>query len=149
MGWITEIFHYTTAAVLLYNYKADPTEPKSVKTLGVGVFIIRVITQETIIMTICSVGGFHWPITKDIPIVRMGKNLFVMGFPGLLYALQLPSHCDPSILVLLERIFMKHSHYFDYVDANPHGCSKLISPILSLIIFLGAIYISLTLLGFT
>lgn len=121
-GTITELFRYPTAAVMFMNYETE----QNVRLLGLGVFFVDVIVQTAnpILTTVCSVNGFQWPLAKDIPIIRMGKRTFIFGLPGLLFALQFPSVCGPTLMGRLERVFMRFGHYHDFADSNPTGLGK-------------------------
>lgn len=132
-GVKTEIFQCSMAGVLLCNYTAeaegDPMDMDSdnnsddERLLALGMFFINVISQtaNTIYMAYCSIDDFHWPLTKDIAVIRMAERTFYFGFPGLLYALQIPNIINSSLLGTLQFIFLEHAHYLDYKDINPEG----------------------------
>ncbi|KAF7839745.1 hypothetical protein G2W53_008227 [Senna tora] len=58
------------------------------------------------IFAIMSMGLLCQPIPmasyeKDTPIIRMGQRTFFFTFPGLLYALQFPRVCGPTVIAYL------------------------------------------------
>ncbi|KAK4264870.1 hypothetical protein QN277_025992 [Acacia crassicarpa] len=103
----------------------DNDENKTVRLLGLGVFRINLIVQTTteppLLTTYCSVNGFQWPMAEDAPIIRVCKRSIILGFPGLLYALQFPSVCPDTHIDSLERVFMKFGHYKNFGDTASGG----------------------------
>lgn len=118
-GTKIDLFTYNLVAVVLLNYKSDAMdEDNYMRWMGLGVFTISIVAHvsNAIAAIFCSVDNFDWPLTKDMAIVRMGQRTFVIGMPGLLYALQLPSTCEPTDIARLEKLFLRFAHYTDFID---------------------------------
>ncbi|KAF7839658.1 uncharacterized protein G2W53_008140 [Senna tora] len=114
-GKMTELFHYPIAAIMSMGYE----KRQSVTLLALGGFFINVVVQlinPLLKITVCSVNQFQWPLTKDTPIIRMGQMTFFFAFPGLLYALQFPRVCGPTVIACLVRLFKRFSYYQDFAD---------------------------------
>lgn len=120
-GSITELFSFQTSAIVLMDYDENET----IKLLGLGNFVVYLITQATrpIVTTVCSVDGFHWPLAKDTVICRMAKRTFGIALPGLLYGLQFPQFCEEALVDSLERVFIKFGHYYKVTDDKGLGKS--------------------------
>lgn len=88
--------------------------------MGQGKFSIKIVTEavNAITMAFCSLDGFQWPLAKDMPVVRIGRRTFVIGFPGLVYALQFPAIFEPKHIISLEKNLMRLTHYHNYADYN-------------------------------
>ncbi|KAF7839992.1 hypothetical protein G2W53_008474 [Senna tora] len=97
---------------------------RSVTLLALGGFFVNVIVQlvnPLLKITVCSVNQFQWPITKDTPIIRMGQRTFFFAFPGLLYALQFPRVCGPTVVAYLVRLFNRFSYYQYFAEVSTVG----------------------------
>ncbi|KAF7839802.1 uncharacterized protein G2W53_008284 [Senna tora] len=119
-GKTTELFHYRIAAIMSMGYE----KRQSVTLLALGGFFVNVVVQQVnplLKITVCSINQFQWPLTKDTPIIRMGQRTFFFAFPGLLYALQFPRVCGPTIVAYLVRLFKIFSYYQDFADVSTAG----------------------------
>ncbi|KAL5818286.1 hypothetical protein ACOSQ4_022128 [Xanthoceras sorbifolium] len=111
-GSSTELFNANCSArVVLLDYDDN----REVKLLRYGGFIVNVIMQlaSPLLMVTCTVDGLQWPISKDAPIIRVGKRCFAFGMPGLLYGLQFLDFCEDEKMDTLERVFKKYGHYHE------------------------------------
>ena len=119
LGSITMLFCFQTSVAVLLDYDENETT----RLLGIGQFVVYLMLQTLypVMITACSVDGFHWPITKDTIIFRMAKRTFAFALPGLFYGLQFPDFCDESLLDKLERLFIKFGHYFKVVEDKELG----------------------------
>lgn len=108
-GSVTEIFKAKNAALLLLDYDED----RSLRFLRHGGFAVNLIMQSSspVLMVSCMVDELQWPITKDAPVIRIGKKTFAFAMPGILYGLQFPSCCEDEMMDTLERVFMKFACY--------------------------------------
>ncbi|KAA8546858.1 hypothetical protein F0562_003287 [Nyssa sinensis] len=79
-------------------------------------FSVKLIEQKMspIFITACMVGGIHWPVTRDAPVIRIGRWSFAFAMPGLLYGLQFPPNCRDAMLGELVMFFEKFAHFEDY-----------------------------------
>ena len=134
-GCIDELFSIPTGAVILMDYNNN-SKGQNLRVLSTGYFAVNLILQAAsrIISCVCSVGGFQWPITRDIVIVRMAKRTFAFALPGLLYGLQFPKLVPDIVIENLVAVFMKFGHYKDLND-NRQGIflSRSITPYIRLI----------------
>ncbi|KAF7839733.1 hypothetical protein G2W53_008215 [Senna tora] len=82
----TELFRYPTTTTLLLDYELV----QSVKPLSSGVFVMNLFMQmvSPIITATCTINEFQWPLTKDTPVIRIGKHTFVFCIPGVVFAFQ-------------------------------------------------------------
>ncbi|KAK7247467.1 hypothetical protein RIF29_42350 [Crotalaria pallida] len=108
-GSITELFSFRSGIVILMDYDENQT----LRILGIGQFMVYLMMHVfyPIMITVCSINDFHWPLTKDTVIFRMANRTFAFALPGLLYGLQFPPFCEDSMMDALENLFMKFGYY--------------------------------------
>lgn len=120
-GSITELFCFRPSSFVLM----DNDENQTVRLIGVGQFVVYLMmhTMHPIFITVCSIDGFHFPLTKDTVIFRMAKRTFAVALPGLLYGIQFPHFCEEALMDKLESVFIKFAHYCKVVDEKELGKS--------------------------
>ncbi|KAE9610277.1 hypothetical protein Lal_00006141 [Lupinus albus] len=108
-GSLSELFCFRTCTLFLMDYDQNQT----IRLLGIGHFMVYLMMHifYPIMITVCSVDGFHWPLTKDTVIFRMANRTFAFALPGLLYGLQFPPYCEDSLMDALEGLFTNFGHY--------------------------------------
>ncbi|KAJ1391851.1 hypothetical protein SESBI_36284 [Sesbania bispinosa] len=113
---MNELFSFQVSAVVLMDYD----EGRNIRLLSLGKFSINLFMHLTypILVAFCSVGGFQWPLAKDIVVIRMAKRTFAIALPGLLYGLQFPKCCSDALIDYLIKVFEQHSHYKDINNNN-------------------------------
>lgn len=82
-------------------------------------FSIKLVTQaiNSILMAYCAVGEkIMWPLAKDAPVIRVGYACFVLGIPGILYALQFPLTSPKEMMTMVEVTFKRFAYYEDHRD---------------------------------
>ncbi|CAL0325148.1 unnamed protein product [Lupinus luteus] len=104
-GSLSELFCFRTCTLFLMDYD----ENRTIRLLGIGQFMVYLMMHifYPIMITVCSVDGFHWPLTKDTVVFRMANRTFAFALPGLLYGLQFPPYCEGSLMDALEGYALK------------------------------------------
>ncbi|KAF7839998.1 uncharacterized protein G2W53_008480 [Senna tora] len=106
----TELFRYPTATALLLDYELV----QSVKPLSTGVFVMNLFMQmaSPIIAATCTINDFQWPLTKDTPIIRIGKHTFVFCIPGVVFAFQFTGVTEEvNFMQEIIGVFMNYGQY--------------------------------------
>ncbi|KAF7839996.1 uncharacterized protein G2W53_008478 [Senna tora] len=109
----TELFRYPTATALLLDYELV----QSVKPLSTGVFIMNLFMQmaSPIITTTCTINEFQWPLTKDTPVIRIGKHTFVFCIPGVVFAFQFTGVTEEvNFMQEIIGVFMNYGQYKEH-----------------------------------
>ncbi|KAI4318221.1 hypothetical protein L6164_026011 [Bauhinia variegata] len=110
-GKFSEIFRYNSAFVMQLSYDDETKHWLKAE----GYFVVTLIIEMTysILVTVCEVDGFKWPLTKDSAIIRMAERAFAIALPGLFYGLCFPPSCREDIIESLVGVFMEYGHYVD------------------------------------
>ncbi|KAF7839737.1 uncharacterized protein G2W53_008219 [Senna tora] len=109
----TELFRYPTATALLLDYELV----QSVKPLSTGVFVMNLFMQmaSPIITTTCTINEFQWPLTKDTPVIRIGKHTFVFCIPGVVFAFQFTGVTEEvNFMQEIIGVFMNYGQYEEH-----------------------------------
>ncbi|KAF7839747.1 uncharacterized protein G2W53_008229 [Senna tora] len=109
----TELFRYPTATALLLDYELV----QSVKPLSTGVFVMNLFMQmeSPIIAATCTINEFQWPLTKDTPVIRIGKHTFVFCIPGVVFAFQFTGVTEEvNFMQEIIGVFMNYGQYKEH-----------------------------------
>ncbi|KAF7839652.1 uncharacterized protein G2W53_008134 [Senna tora] len=109
----TELFRYPTATALQLDYELV----QSVKPLSTGVFVMNLFMQmaSPIIMATCTINGFQWPLTKDTPVIRIGKHTFIFCIPGVVFAFQFTGVTEEvNFMQEIIGVFMNYGQYKEH-----------------------------------
>ncbi|KAF7839659.1 uncharacterized protein G2W53_008141 [Senna tora] len=109
----TELFRYPTATALLLDYELV----QSVKLLSTRVFIMNLFMQmvSPIITTTCTINEFQWPLTKDTPVIRIGKHTFVFCIPGVVFTFQFTGVTEEvNFMQEIIGVFMNYGQYKEH-----------------------------------
>ncbi|KAF7839669.1 uncharacterized protein G2W53_008151 [Senna tora] len=109
----TELFRYPTATALLLDYELV----QSVKPLSTGVFVMNLFMQmaSPIIAASCTINEFQWPLTKDTPVIRIGKHTFVFCIPSVVFAFQFTGVIEEvNFMQEIIGVFMNYGQYKEH-----------------------------------
>lgn len=118
-GSIVELFKFFASSIFLMICNEGQNENFLMSSGG---FTVNLIIKAAcpILATVCSVGNFQWPLTKDTVVIRIAKRTFAIAIPGLLYNLQFPNLCSKGDIDSLGTLFMRFCHYKD-INENDQG----------------------------
>lgn len=94
---LTEVFKCKSCVLILMDYDEERTA-RFIRLVEFVINLVMASMDRALVTCVCMVNQLQWPIAKDSPIIRVGQRSFVLGFPGLLYGLQLVSCCEPHVI---------------------------------------------------
>ncbi|KAJ7956877.1 hypothetical protein O6P43_023252 [Quillaja saponaria] len=108
---MSELLWQEGATLMLLDYD----KKKRLRLIRDGDFTINLMVQAvtSILITVCDVGDFRWPLTKDSVVFQVGYRSFMFGLPGLLYGLQFPSNVNECKIDSMVTVFKKFGYYED------------------------------------
>lgn len=130
---LTEVFKCKSCVLILMDYDEERTA-RFIRLVEFVINLVMASMDRALVTCVCMVNQLQWPIAKDSPIIRVGQRSFVLGFPGLLYGLQLVSCCEPHVIDSLETVFIKFGHYKDLNRKGTGNSITFLSLSLSLLL---------------